>query len=161
MSTHVHLSRSLLLAAAALVATAGISRVAVADGGFPACYGYGAGYGQAHGPLTGSSFFEMPYATGRIPTPPYFALHPPVYYSAPVPRTYGYSPFAYPGSVPTPEIVEPTGPATIVNPYAKPSKSDSSTEESSDRVANHLHKDKVADIRNPYVGSPVALVATE
>ena len=25
---------------------------------------------------------------------PYFALHPPVYYSLPVPRTYGYSPFS-------------------------------------------------------------------
>src|SRR5262245_27891802 len=26
---------------------------------------------------------------------PFYALHPPVYYSYPVPRTYGYSPFAY------------------------------------------------------------------
>lgn len=32
---------------------------------------------------------------------PYFALHPPVYYSRPVPRTYGYSPFAlFPGMIP-------------------------------------------------------------
>src|SRR5262245_13412112 len=35
---------------------------------------------------------------------PYFALHPPVYYSYPVPRSYGYSPFAYPFGSPTPEI---------------------------------------------------------
>ncbi|MHB8900961.1 MAG: hypothetical protein ACYC6Y_19615, partial [Thermoguttaceae bacterium] len=26
------------------------------------------------------------YNVGAIPRPPYFALHPPVYYSAPVPR---------------------------------------------------------------------------
>ena len=26
------------------------------------------------------NFFERPYAMDRMPTPPYFALHPPVYY---------------------------------------------------------------------------------
>ena len=36
------------------------------------------------------------YSVGAIPTPPYFALHPPVYYSTPVPRAYGYGPWAYP-----------------------------------------------------------------
>src|SRR5436305_2234169 len=35
---------------------------------------------------------------------PYFALHPPVYYSYPVPRTYGYSPFAYGPEVMTPDV---------------------------------------------------------
>ena len=59
-----------------------------------------------------------PYSTGRIPTPPYFALHPPVYYSAPVPRSYGYSPFAYPGSVRTPEVAVPqVQPQVIENQY--------------------------------------------
>ena len=33
---------------------------------------------------------------------PYFALFPPVYYSYRVPRTYGYSPFAYPPGILTP-----------------------------------------------------------
>jgi hypothetical protein len=33
---------------------------------------------------------------------PYFSLHPPVYYSYRVARTYGYSPFAYPPGVITP-----------------------------------------------------------
>ena len=46
--------------------------------------------------------------------PPYFAIHPPVYYSQPVPRTYGYSPYAYPGTMQTPEIVEPE---MIENPH--------------------------------------------
>lgn len=48
---------------------------------------------------------------------PYFALHPPVYYSKPVPRTFGYSPFAYPGWVPTPALPQAYEPVTVVNPY--------------------------------------------
>jgi hypothetical protein len=48
---------------------------------------------------------------------PYFALHPPVYYSKPVPRTFGYSPFAYPGWVPTPALPQSYEPAMVVNPY--------------------------------------------
>ncbi|MDG2380318.1 MAG: hypothetical protein P8N76_01460 [Pirellulaceae bacterium] len=47
---------------------------------------------------------SSPYSLGLIPVPPYFSLHPPVYYSMPVPRTYGYSPYAYPGHVRTPEV---------------------------------------------------------
>lgn len=50
---------------------------------------------------------------------PYFAAHPPVYYSYPVPRTYGYSPFAYPPGTMTPDVVigEAVKPVEIVNPY--------------------------------------------
>jgi hypothetical protein len=46
---------------------------------------------------------------------PYFSKHPPVYYSYPVPRTYGYSPYAYPAGTRTPEI-KPVGPI-IQNKY--------------------------------------------
>jgi hypothetical protein len=57
---------------------------------------------------------------------PYFAAHPPVYYSTPVPRTYGYSPFAYPPGVRTPEVAGGCAqPVEIINPYVP-----SSTEES-------------------------------
>jgi len=62
-------------------------------------------------PTTGGS----PYSLGQVPVPPYFALHPPVYYSVPVPRTYGYSPHAYPGSTATPEVVQAAN--LIVNPH--------------------------------------------
>ena len=51
---------------------------------------------------------------------PYFAAFPPVYYSQPVPRTYGYSPFAYPPGVMTPEVVQEVQPAVINNPYVTP-----------------------------------------
>ncbi len=47
---------------------------------------------------------------------PYFALHPPVYYTQPVGRPYGWSPFAYPAWVPTP-LLEPPRPMVIQNPY--------------------------------------------
>lgn len=47
---------------------------------------------------------------------PYFALHPPVYYTMPVGRPYGYCPFAYPGWVPAAQI-EPPRPMVILNPY--------------------------------------------
>lgn len=46
---------------------------------------------------------------------PYYAAFPPVYYSHPVARTYGYSPFAYPPGVMTPEVE--CAPLAIENPY--------------------------------------------
>jgi len=82
------------------------------------------------------------YGLGRLPVPPYYAIHPPVYYSLPQPRTYGHSPFAHSGNyhppvhaarrivanpfipaVPLPEPVHPpaeTATSTarlIVNPF--------------------------------------------
>ncbi len=49
---------------------------------------------------------------------PYYALHPPVYYSFPIPRTYGRSPFAYPpcGCGPEP-VLEVAQPKVITNPF--------------------------------------------
>src|SRR5690606_28868598 len=53
----------------------------------------------------------------RVNDVPYFAMFPPVYYSRPVPRAYGWSPFAYPPGTMTPEVAEPTGPQEIFNPH--------------------------------------------
>ena len=83
----------------------GGSTVAVGPGGL------GGGY-------FGDGGFANLYTQGFIPVPPYFSLHPPVYYSQPVARTYGYSPFAYPGTFQTPEVV--MQPEEIVNPYVEP-----------------------------------------
>lgn len=81
--------------------------------GTPNGYGYGYGYQYGVGP-------------NYVPTPTYFAIHPPVYYSHVINRrSYGTSPFAYPGtysepaaaaasaSVPAPE------PKWIINPFVK------------------------------------------
>ena len=103
---------------------------------------YGAFQGWGH---------SSPYASGRIPTPPYFAIHPPVYYSYPVPRSYGYSPFAYPGIVATPEVLETAEPipAEVINPHVKPSAR-ATSESTDDKTA----QSKSRMIVNPYVGDP-------
>ena len=70
-------------------------------------------------PYLGLGYWSYPgysYNSANTEYVPYFALHPPVYYSLPVPRTYGYSPFAYPPGTMSPEIVAPA-PAEIINPY--------------------------------------------
>ncbi len=49
---------------------------------------------------------------------PHFALYPPVYYSLPVPRPYGHSPFAYPPGYLTPKPAPVSvQPVTILNPF--------------------------------------------
>lgn len=87
---------------------------------------------------------------------PYFALHPPVYYSYPVPRTYGYSPFAYPPNVMTPELVGAVEPLQIINPHvdttdttdAKPAK-----KVKSDRSAATNARIEPLVVINPFVAT--------
>lgn len=57
---------------------------------------------QSFGGRTGLPWFGYGYSgslygLGRLPVPPYYSIHPPVYYSLPRARTYGQSPFAYSG----------------------------------------------------------------
>ncbi len=47
---------------------------------------------------------------------PYFALHPPVYYSYVVRRPYGYSPYAWPPMAATTKS-RPKRPIVVQNPY--------------------------------------------
>ncbi|MFI4876598.1 MAG: hypothetical protein ACIALR_14710 [Blastopirellula sp. JB062] len=61
-----------------------------------------------------------PYSLSNVPTPPYFALHPPVYYSNSVARPYGVSPFAIQSYRPSQRVVysAPTPePQVVMNPY--------------------------------------------
>ena len=97
----------------------------------------------------GGGFFASPYSLGQVPTPPYFALHPPVYYSHPVARSYGYSPYAYPGTTMTPEVYESSGPApeVIMNPYVEPTSSQQHTNEDEDLKTAQV---KPTVIINPY-----------
>jgi hypothetical protein len=84
-------------------------------------YGGGCGWGYNYGGFNGS------IARGF---PPYFSLFPPVYYSYPVPRSYGYSPFAYPFGSPTPEVqVEQVQAKLMVNPFVpRPAVAEPATE---------------------------------
>jgi len=91
---------------------------------------------------------------------PYFALHPPVYYSEPVPRTYGYSPFAYPPGTMTPDVSYAPEPVTISNPYAPATPVTVPSEmKPTDRSASASQEPQPLVIINPFV-SPASRVAT-
>lgn len=139
------MSRLLVLSIVALLGVVTCSVSAQAQGFLGGCYGNFGGNG--FGGLTGYGINILPYSMGQVPVPPYFALHPPVYYSMPVPRTYGYSPYAYPGTVQTPEIVAPT-PEMIENPHVKP--------EAESKPTNHT-VDASQVILNPYVKQQIAI----
>jgi hypothetical protein len=88
---------------------------------------------------------------------PYYAAFPPVYYSVPVPRTYGYSPFAYPPGVMTPEVVEAVEPLSIVNPYFQESSATAAEGDAApaDQTTQSAPAEKEAPkpllVINPYV----------
>lgn len=84
----------------------------------------------------------LPYSVYTTESVPYYAMHPPVYYSGPVPRSYGYSPFPYPPSVMTPEFVEEYPGPIIKNPYIERLPA----EPSSQRTATAPQR-----IQNPFV----------
>lgn len=90
---------------------------------------------------------------------PHFAAFPPVYYSYPVPRTYGYSPFAYPPGVMTPEV-EMAEPLAISNPYFRePTDAAPSAAAKGDQTAAAAAP-KPQLIVNPYVDHPARALAT-
>jgi hypothetical protein len=67
----------------------GLRMAALGYGGY---YGTGAGWGGGWGAwFPGYPNDPLGYETGRIPTPPYFAIHPPVYYGKRVGMPYGNS----------------------------------------------------------------------
>ena len=107
--------------------------------------GYGGGgWDNGYGWLYNTLRYEVPH----------FAAFPPVYYSEPVPRTYGYSPFAYPPGVMTPEIVGEAQPITINNPYVPASKTASpppAADSNSDRAAAVSRTVEPLVVVNPYV----------
>ncbi len=91
---------------------------------------------------------------------PYFAAHPPVYYSYPVPRTYGYSPFAYPPNVLTPEIeMGGAAPVEVINPYVPSSQQQSADTDQSAAAAPTTKSDQPQPlvIINPFVSGAGSL----
>ena len=144
-----------VLAAGFMTMTADTSQAQFGfDGGGFGNYAYPGLYG-------GFGFRPSPYSLGQVPVPPYFALHPPVYYSQPVARPYGYSPFAYPGFVRTPEVVAaPCEPISIDNPYV-PSSATESEEIANDDTDDYAVV-KPLVIENPYVlDSPTQVDSNE
>ncbi len=107
------------------------------------CYG-GGGWGYGMGYLYNSLDYNVPY----------FAAHPPVYYSYPVPRTYGYSPFAYPPYTMTPdvEVSAAAKPVEIINPYVPSSQQEQAkVDQSADAAPKTNRQPEPLVIINPFV----------
>lgn len=103
-------------------------------------FGQYGGYQPIFAAYCGGSAYRTTYSSDSIP---YFALHPPVYYSYRVARTYGYSPFAYPPGVLTPGAQPPS---VAVQDWYAPTEGE--TSESPRRVP------KPQRIDNPFVDQP-------
>lgn len=108
---HVLTAGAVLLAASCGAATASAQGPWGYGGGYGGFLPYGGGYNSA---------WQM-QSFDRVP---YFALHPPVYYSYPVARPYGYSPFALPpGVAPVEPQISPDCLAQAeTNPFFVPGK---------------------------------------
>jgi hypothetical protein len=93
-------------------------------------------------------YYASPYypSDRRIP---YFAEHPPVYYSHPVPRTYGYSPYASPPTYTAPEVR--VDPIIIPNPYVPAEPTSMERTKPTDRSAGNQRGTQPLVIVNPYV----------
>ena len=97
-----------------------------------------------------NSGYSYPYIHGYQHTDrriPYFAEHPPVYYSHPVARPYGYSPYAY---LPPIMTIQPAEPLTITNPHFQPK---AKSEKTKRRVARKKRVPTPLVVLNPYVES--------
>ena len=126
-----------LLVFAALPSVASAYWPYLGYGGYGA-YGYGWGFNQA---------------TNYVPSPPYYAIYPPVYYSHQITaRHYGASPFAWtPGMEPITYTGEPAmaaspEPQIIENPYVT-TKSASKQASAAEKVAEPLKMDNPFAVR--------------
>lgn len=93
---------------------------------------------------------------------PFYAAFPPVYYSAPVPRTYGYSPFAYPPGYATPDLAfAPLAAKEITNPYV-PASTVPAAKQSEAKPENNVTQSATTAVPlaivNPYVNSDLVEV---
>jgi len=130
------------IALAVLLALSGGTLSSACAGDYWGGYGFG-GYRYPLG--------HYAYRSGSVPAPPYYAVHPPVYYGTRVGMPYGNSPYARPPRAvvrvsPRPQKPKPPVGAMIENPYVKSKKKARNTKKKS--VSS-----KQKAIINPYVVS--------
>ena len=138
----------------AAVCAVGFLVPAAANAQFP-WYGPVAG---GYGGYDNGYVYPYFYRVRSIPTPPYFALHPPVYYGPRLLyRPYGNSPFAYPSwyerqfdNVPS-AYRAPTAPQLIVNPWVNGEATDQE-EAAAQQDTSFTPADRRATV-NPYVAA--------
>lgn len=80
------------------------------------CYGYGIG-NCSFGNFNAYGASGTLYGSGYLHVPPYYAIHPPVYYSHQYYRPYGWTPFAQPSFI-APVALKPE-PRLVVNPHVE------------------------------------------
>lgn len=114
-------------------------------------YGGGCDFGWGYGWLYNSLRYEVPH----------FAAYPPVYYSYPVPRTYGYSPFAYPPGVMTPEIVGDIEPLEIINPHVESTEAKPTSTPKGDPTVRTNEPTEPLVIINPFVAPNQAVAQSD
>jgi hypothetical protein len=97
---------------------------------------------------------------------PFYAEHPPVYYSYIVPRTYGQSPYAYwPGPYTptlTPEPIMVDNPYFDIVPEEIPAKPDDVKRKptSSDKQVQAIHRGGPVVVLNPFVEQQPAVASS-
>lgn len=109
-------------------------------------YAFGTGIGQS---------FCGGFGGSRFTAPPYFAQHPPVYYSGIVRRPYGISPYAAPPGVAPVEMsipVETAQPLSIRNPFVKQPMPVSAPEKQPVRAKKAIKNvnNKTTWVKNPF-----------
>jgi len=117
-----------------------------------ACWGLCSEASAGNGFCTGYYGYSAPnHYVGR--SIPYFAAHPPVYYSYPRARPYGYSPYAWPPVVTPGATVSAEQPVVIKNPHVQ---------QQADEVAVDS-RSAAAPLRfaNPYVVRAMAIEPIE
>lgn len=121
---------------AAVLAVALSAGTASAD-----CYGNGIG-NCWFGNLNAYGASGTLYGSGYLFVPPYFAVHPPVYYSHQYYRPYGWTPYAQPSFI-SPVVLK-AEPRMIVNPHVAVKEPKEVKQPKSDNTA------KAEMIVNPY-----------
>lgn len=106
--------------------------------------GYGHGVGNCwFGNLNAYGSSGTLYGSGYLPVPPYFAVHPPVYYSHQYYRPYGWTPFAQPGWMGAATLRPEPVAKVILNPHVAQKAKDEQP-----RMDHTAQKSEM--IHNPY-----------
>ncbi len=104
--------------------------------------GYGAGFGYGYNGFWGA---PLAYSQGSAYVPPYYAIHPPVYYSPHIiARPYGWSPFAWPSTALMP-AAPVARPMVIMNAHVK--TADSRVAEAKPQMIDGIQPEEIA---NPF-----------
>ncbi len=149
------MKRMLILAVAAVAMVFTTSTDASAQS-YNNGYAFGTGVGQA---------FRGGFGGSRFAAPPYFAQHPPVYYSGIVRRPYGISPYAAPPGIAPVELsvpVETAQPLTVRNPFvnqARPVSSPQSKPVQKKKVKGIEVNNKTTWVKNPFFFPEVEAVS--